>query len=297
MRTRVFAIRGGGVNEEAIKGGFMYTKWDVEGTDVSILMIVEPPENLDASLLGKEVYEVNRDYLMNVKSAYDLTGRELADLRSRLRELEKEQEEFVKEYNEVSTYGVEGINRVGGDVVTIAGYVKEGLSSRFDALLTSLLSKLAVDAKVRKESKVVYVKEIEPEKAPTLEEYPRPVDAFKKITYMYGVPKYTEISPIILTFILFPAFYGWMYPDLGHGIVLSLFGYALYRSRYKGGSNAFLRSIFGGKYSIWGVSVPHGGYLVDDFHVCGERYNIWNGGITSTLQAGSCWWHGIGGTF
>ncbi|WP_054853404.1 V-type ATPase 116kDa subunit family protein [Vulcanisaeta distributa] len=42
-----------------------------------------------------------------------------------------------------------------------------------------------------------------------------------------GVPKYTEISPpIILTFILFPAFYGWMYPDLGHGIVLSLFGYA-----------------------------------------------------------------------
>ncbi len=250
LRTRVFAIRGG-VNEEAIKG-LMYTKWGVEGTDLSILMLVEPPENLGVSLLGKEVYEVNRDYLVNVKSAYDLTGRELVDLRSRLRDLEKEHEEFVKEYNEVSTYGVEGINKVSGDVVTIAGYVKEVLSGKFDALLTSLLSKLAVDAKVRKESRVVYVKEIEPEKAPTLEEYPKPIDAFKKITYMYGVPKYIEISPIILTFILFPAFYGWMYPDMGHGIVLSLFGYALYKTRYKG-PNAFLRSIFSGKYSTWGL--------------------------------------------
>ncbi|MGC9179441.1 MAG: V-type ATPase 116kDa subunit family protein [Vulcanisaeta sp.] len=250
LRIRVFMIRGG-VNEDTIKG-LMYIKRDVEGTDLSILTLVEPPEGLDVRSLGKEVYEISRDYLTNIKSAYELTGRELTDLRSRLKDLEKEYEEFVKEFNEVSTYGVEGINKVSGDVITIAGYVKESLSSKFDILLTSLLSKLAIDAKVRKESKVAYVKEIEPEKAPTLEEYPKPVDAFKKITYMYGVPKYIEISPIILTFILFPAFYGWMYPDLGHGIVLSLFGYSLYRSRYKG-SNAFLRSIFGGKYSMWGL--------------------------------------------
>ncbi|WP_252900395.1 V-type ATPase 116kDa subunit family protein [Vulcanisaeta sp. JCM 14467] len=202
--------------------------------------------------MGKEVYEISRDYLIDIKSAFELTGRELVDLRTRLKDLEREYEDFVKEFNEVSTYGVNGINKVSGDVVTIAGYVKESLSSKFDDLLASLLGKLAIDARVRKESRVVYVREIEPEKAPTLEEYPKPVDAFKKITYMYGVPKYVEISPVILTFILFPAFYGWMYPDLGHGVVLSLFGYALYRSRYNG-PNAFLRSIFGGKYSMWGL--------------------------------------------
>ncbi|ADN50277.1 V-type ATPase 116kDa subunit family protein [Vulcanisaeta distributa] len=250
LRIRVFAVRGG-VNEDYIKG-LMYIKRDVEGTDLSILTLIEPPESLDVKSLGKEVYEISRDYLADIKSAFDLTGRELTDLRSRLKDLEKEYEEFVKEFNEVSTYGVDGINKVSGDVVTIAGYVKESLSSKFDDLLASLLSKLAIDAKVRKESKVVYVREIEPEKAPTLEEYPKLIDAFKKITYMYGVPKYTEISPIILTFILFPAFYGWMYPDLGHGVVLSLFGYTLYKSRYKG-PNAFLRSIFGGKYSTWGL--------------------------------------------
>ncbi len=250
LRVRVFVVKGG-VYEDGIKG-LMYIKRDIEGTDLSLLMLVEPPDGLDAKSLGREVYEVGRDYLVDVKSAFELTGRELTDLRARLKDLEREYEEFVKEFNEVSTYGIDGINKVSGDVVTISGYIKEGLSSKFDDLLASLISKLAIDARVRKESRVVYVKEIEPERAPTLEEYPRPIDAFKKITYMYGIPKYMEISPVILTFILFPAFYGWMYPDLGHGVVLSLFGYALYRSRYNG-PNAFLRSIFGGKYSMWGL--------------------------------------------
>jgi len=249
LKSRVFVIRG--INETAVRG-LMYVRRDIEGTDLSILALIEPPSNLDKSTLGGEVYEISQDYLVNVKSAYELTGRELVDLRARLRDLEKEYEEFIKDFNEVSTYGIEGIDKVSGDVVTIAGYVKESLSEKFDDMLASLLTRLAVDAKVRKESKVAYVKEIDPEKAPTLEEYPKPVDAFKKITYMYGVPKYTEISPVPLTFLLFSVFYGWMYPDLGHGLILSLFGYSLYKSRYRG-PNSFLRSIFGGKYSEWGL--------------------------------------------
>jgi V/A-type H+-transporting ATPase subunit I len=249
LRSRVFVVRG--VNE-SVTGGLMHIRRDVEGTDLSIIALIEPPSDFDKSSLGREVYEISQDYIANAKSAYELTGRELVDLRARLRELEKEYEDFVREFNEVSAYGVEGIDKVSGDVVTIAGYVKEDLSGKFDDMLSSLLTKLAVDARVRKESKVAYIKEIDPEKAPTLEEYPKPIDAFKKITYMYGVPKYTEVSPVPLTFILFSIFYGWMYPDLGHGIVLSLFGYLLYKSRYKG-PNSFLRSIFGGKYSDWGL--------------------------------------------
>ncbi|MCG2880621.1 MAG: ATPase [Vulcanisaeta sp.] len=249
LRSRVFVVRG--VNESVTRG-LMHIRRDVEGTDLSIIALIEPPSDFDKSSLGREVYEISQDYIANAKSAYELTGRELTDLRARLRELEKEYEDFVREFNEVSAYGVEGIDKVSGDVVTIAGYVKEDLSGKFDDMLSSLLTKLAVDARVRKESKVAYIKEIDPEKAPTLEEYPKPIDAFKKITYMYGVPKYTEVSPVPLTFILFSIFYGWMYPDLGHGIVLSLFGYLLYKSRYKG-SIPLLRSIFGGKYSDWGL--------------------------------------------
>jgi V/A-type H+-transporting ATPase subunit I len=249
LRSRVFVVRG--VNESVTRG-LMHIRRDVEGTDLSIIALIEPPSDFDKSSLGREVYEISQDYIANAKSAYELTGRELTDLRARLRELEKEYEDFVREFNEVSAYGVEGIDKVSGDVVTIAGYVKEDLSGKFDDMLSSLLTKLAVDARVRKESKVAYIKEIDPEKAPTLEEYPKPIDAFKKITYMYGVPRYTEVSPVPLTFILFSIFYGWMYPDLGHGIVLSLFGYLLYKSRYKG-SIPLLKSIFSGKYSDWGL--------------------------------------------
>ncbi|MCG2894799.1 MAG: ATPase, partial [Vulcanisaeta sp.] len=190
LRSRVFVVRG--VNESVTRG-LMHIRRDVEGTDLSIIALIEPPSDFDKSSLGREVYEISQDYIANAKSAYELTGRELTDLRARLRELEKEYEDFVREFNEVSAYGVEGIDKVSGDVVTIAGYVKEDLSGKFDDMLSSLLTKLAVDARVRKESKVAYIKEIDPEKAPTLEEYPKPIDAFKKITYMYGVPKYTEV--------------------------------------------------------------------------------------------------------
>jgi V/A-type H+-transporting ATPase subunit I len=250
LRSRVFVIKGG-VNEGVIKS-LMYVRRDVEGTDLSILILVEPPNDLDIKSIGKEVHEINPEYLTDLKASYELTDRELTDLKARLKDMERDYEDFIKDFNEVSAYGIKDIDKVSGDVATIAGYVKEELSKEFDGLLSSLITRLAVDAKVRKESKVAYIKEIEPEKAPTLEEYPKPIDALKKITYMYGVPKYVELSPVPLTFILFPLFYGWMYPDLGHGIVLSLFGYALYKSRYNG-PNGFLRSIFSGKYSDWGL--------------------------------------------
>ncbi|WP_069808268.1 V-type ATPase 116kDa subunit family protein [Vulcanisaeta thermophila] len=256
LSRRVLVVRGK-LNEGAL-GGLMYIKHDIEDTNKSIIILIEPPSNLNIKELGDEVYEISPEYLSNVKSAYELVSRELTDLRGRLSDVKREYEEFIKEFNEVSSFGIDNIDKAGEDTVTIAGYVKESLSGKFDELLTSLITKLAIDARVRRESRVVYVKEIDPEKAPTLEEYPRVVDAFKKITYMYGVPKYIEVSPVFLTFILFPIFYGWMYPDLGHGLILSIFGYFLYRSRYRG-PNAFLRSIFGGKYSDWGLIFLMGG--------------------------------------
>ncbi len=50
LRIRVFAIRGGGVNEDYVKG-FMYIRRDVEGTDLSILTLIESPEGLDVRSL------------------------------------------------------------------------------------------------------------------------------------------------------------------------------------------------------------------------------------------------------
>ncbi len=248
IRYRAFVVRG--LNTAELMK-YTYFKHDI-GDGWTFVIILEPPPTLEPQSLGSEVYEVKPEYLTNVQTALNLVTRELNDILSRLRDLEREYEHFIKEFNEVSAYGIEGVGKVSGEVVTIAGYVKEAFASRFDELLSKFLTKFAIDATVRKASKVVYLREIEPEKAPTLEEYPKIVDVFKRIVYMYGVPKYVEVSPVPIAAFLFPLFYGWMYPDLGHGLILTLFGLALWKSRYKG-PNKFLRSIFGGKFSDWGL--------------------------------------------
>ncbi len=140
---------------------------------------------------------------------------------------------------------------------------------------------LAIDAKVRKFSKVMQVAEVNPPReAPTSESYPPSfVDAFKNIVYMYGVPEYKEVSPVppIAAF-FFPIFFGWMFPDAGHGLLVLLMGLALYKYRYKGG-NSLMRSIFGGgKYSTWGglIFMMMGGIMAIVFAVIysGEFFGL-----------------------
>ena len=54
------------------------------------------------------------------------------------------------------------------------------------------------------------------------------IRAFEPITLNQGPPKYGEIDPTPLIMLTFPFFYGIMFGDLGHGIILSLFGLLLY---------------------------------------------------------------------
>ena len=46
----------------------------------------------------------------------------------------------------------------------------------------------------------------------------------QEITDTYGVPRYEEINPAIFTTVTFPFFFGVMFGDMGHGIILLLLG-------------------------------------------------------------------------
>jgi len=246
LRSRVFVVKG----EPKISLG-AHVSQDI-GNGYSLLIIFDAPRELEPESLGDEVVEIGSDYLSDVEASLSLLNRELNNLRSRLGDARREYDEVVRDFNEVSSFGIEGMSNAGDDTVTIAGYVREDLVANFEDELAELISRLAIDVRVRRESRVIYLRNVDPEKAPTLEVYPRLVGVFKKIVYMYGVPKYLEVSPVPLTAFLFPFFYGWMFPDIGHGLLLVMFGYLLMRLRYSGG-NRFMRIIFSGKYSDWGL--------------------------------------------
>jgi len=44
------------------------------------------------------------------------------------------------------------------------------------------------------------------------------------IVNTYGVPRYREFNPAIITIITFPFLFGVMFGDIGHGSLLTLFG-------------------------------------------------------------------------
>ncbi|MDD1764603.1 MAG: hypothetical protein LUQ46_01140 [Candidatus Methanomethyliaceae archaeon] len=66
-------------------------------------------------------------------------------------------------------------------------------------------------------------------KVPVTYRYPKFMRLFESITNLYGVPSYNEINPTPILAISFPLFFGLMFGDLGHGILLAVLGLILYK--------------------------------------------------------------------
>jgi len=58
------------------------------------------------------------------------------------------------------------------------------------------------------------------------------IRAFENITLNQGPPKHGEIDPTPIITVTFPIFYGLMFGDFGHGLILTLFGLLLYIRGY-----------------------------------------------------------------
>jgi V/A-type H+-transporting ATPase subunit I len=100
---------------------------------------------------------------------------------------------------------------------------------------------------------------------PSLIINPRVISLFESITLAQGAPRYGEVDPTPIVAFVFPLFFGIMFADLGHGLVLLLAGLALSTReklsyRYWGrmlilfGVSAMLMGTVAG--TIFGVAFP-----------------------------------------
>ena len=95
--------------------------------------------------------------------------------------------------------------------------------------------------------------------APTLLKNPSITNSFEFITLNQGQPKYGEIDPTLLITLSFPIFYGMMFGDVGHGLILFLSGlFLLYRKA------PFLKK-WGQIFTLSGIAAIFFGFLIGEF--------------------------------
>ena len=88
-----------------------------------------------------------------------------------------------------------------------------------------------------------YLRAVEPVKTqtrespyvPTLLVNPRVIAVFEDMTLQRGLPRYGQVDPTPILAFVFPLFFGIMFGDIGHGLVLLVVGaYLVYRTPYPG---------------------------------------------------------------
>lgn len=92
---------------------------------------------------------------------------------------------------------------------------------------------------------------------------------FQDLVDTYGLPRYGEANPMILTTVTFPFLFGIMYGDIGHGFLLFLVGLGLL---WKGEDIKYtLPAIYQGRYIItmMGFFAIYAGFLYNDIFSVG----------------------------
>lgn len=92
---------------------------------------------------------------------------------------------------------------------------------------------------------------------------------FQEIVNTYGYPRYQEINPSLFNIVTFPFLFGIMFGDIGHGLLLFLFGsYLLYKndSLSKSGSE-LLKGCSKARYLLFlmGAFAFYCGIMYNDF--------------------------------
>ena len=169
--------------------------------------------------------EVPREYLLDIPTAKTLLGQTLSDIKASIENLRKIARSMDEAYRSYSAFGDYKWEEHAG-VAAVAFYVREKDAAKLDEVLSGVLSGVYVPRRLISYKTSAVQKFV---RTPVSERWPYPIQAFSKILYMYGAPEPGEISPLPLVAFLFPLFYGWMFGDVGYGLLLLLMSLALFK--------------------------------------------------------------------
>ncbi len=248
-------------------------KLNDEKSSITVIGSQEDSEKIMKVLRSFNVHpiQIPSDLPQNPSSAYDMCQKTTKELEKRYAEITKKIEKLkvtilpkllsLYESSKTAKDILEITRKPAGtkNFAIIQGYIPVSMENKFKALTDRYIS-ITEPVKIDRDS---------PNQLPTLLVNNRYTKTFEVITETQGLPNYGEVDPTPIIAYVWPVFYGLMFGDLGHGLLL--FGLGVFL-RYRGIGNlktwATLLAASGAAASIAGLGTGEMfGFHIDEIAI------------------------------
>ncbi|MBU2478673.1 MAG: hypothetical protein KKA36_06245, partial [Gammaproteobacteria bacterium] len=202
--------------------GPQHSFWVVVGTDTAPMLATLQQQGCQAVLLPDWLETDPLRNQLRIETEIREVARNQVARQHKIRAL-------VQRYDLISMLGNVGLLRwyvdnAPGDSAD-RGYCRvTGWTGEADPeLLTQLLKRAGIDAMVRFPAEPLFAH------APTHLHHSKWVQPFEFFTRLLGTPARDEVDPTPLLAFIVPLLFGYMFPDVGHGLILIIVGFAFAR--------------------------------------------------------------------
>ena len=259
--SNLFIINSSDYGEiERTLEGIPIFKYDLESKEKSAIIIIS--DNDDSDKILKTMRALNSNPFMIPKEFPQIPNEAYSLAESKIKELTKKQKAISKELSSIT-------KKIRGDILTmhenalVAKEVletlrKPGGTKNFAVIQGYIPKKMEKKFKEVTSQWTSITEEVEDEdtlaELPVYLDNPRWVKTFEVITNSQGIPKKGEFDPTWMVALMWPIFYGLMFADVGHGLLLMGLGLLF---KFKGQGNlsrwGMLLAISGGAGALAGV--------------------------------------------
>ena len=235
-------------------------KYDLENKEKSAILVISDYADYEKVLkvlrsFNSNSFKIPEGFPQIPSEAYALAESKIKELTAKQKEIKKELAGITKKIRRdilsihekalVAKDVLETLRKPGGtkNFAVIQGFIPKKMESKFTDSTKQWMSVVEdiTDPKLKEE-------------IPTLFDNPKFVKTFEVITHSQGIPKAGEPDPTPMIALMWPIFYGLMFADMGHGLLLMALGLLF---KFKGQGNlsrwGMLIAISGASAAIAGV--------------------------------------------
>lgn len=270
--TNLFVINSADFDEisRSLEGITIY-KYDLENKEKSAILVISDTADSEKVLkvlrsFNSNTFKIPEGFPQIPSEAYELAESKIKELTAKQASIKKELAGLTKKIRRdilalhekalVAKDVLETLRKPGGTkhFAVIQGFIPQKMESKFTESTKQWMSVVEdiTDPKLKEE-------------IPTLFDNKKFVKTFEVITKSQGIPKAGEPDPTPMIALMWPIFYGLMFADMGHGLLLMALG-LLFKFKGQGELSKWgmLIAISGASAAIAGVGAGEAfGYHLD----------------------------------